>query len=141
MACANIGRAKKNATSACMWLSWSIEWIDGSRSTYSSTVIVEPKKVPNCTSVSWHWSYNLPIIQKKNSKWYVSEKRKFLFLNFCLASHNSIYQRVLNEIYPSLCKQRNVSVAPLIGIEWPRGLARREFPSNAVRISLCCGLD
>jgi len=24
MACANIGRARKNATSACIWLSWSI---------------------------------------------------------------------------------------------------------------------
>lgn len=62
--------------------------------------------------------------------------------NFYLDSpYNSIYQRVLNEIYLSLYKRRNVFAAPLTSTERPRDLARRELPSNAARISSYCGLD
>lgn len=57
------------------------------------------------------------------------------------SAYNSIYQRVLNEIYLSLCKRRNVSAAPLINIEQPRDPVRRELLLNAARISSCCGLD
>jgi len=62
--------------------------------------------------------------------------------NLCLSSaYNSIYQRVLNEIYLSLYKRHNVFAAPLIGTEQPRDLARQELPSNAARISSYYELD
>jgi len=35
-------------------------WIEGSFVTYSSIDNVDPRNVPNCTNVSWHWSYNFP---------------------------------------------------------------------------------
>lgn len=60
MAWLNIGLAKKNATSIGTWYSVNMVWTVGNLFIYSSTDKVEPKNVPNCTKVSWHWSESLP---------------------------------------------------------------------------------
>jgi hypothetical protein len=152
IACANIGLARKNATSACMWLSWSIEWIEGSRSTYSSTVMVDPRNVPNCTKVSWHWSYNLPIIKNKNGLSKNSDIVENFQLKILILSLHTIhistsfciqltYQQVSSEIYLFPYKQRNVFVVPSTNIKRPQDRVLQELPLNAVKISLCCELD
>lgn len=140
MACANIGLAKKNATSECIWLSWSIEWIEGNRLTYSSTVIVDPKNVPNCTSVSWHWSYSLPVVKvivRKQHFYEGTRARKYHYLDFAVLH---IYQQAWDETCRFLYKRRNAFVEPLIDIKQLRDHVQREHLSNALRISSYCEL-
>lgn len=66
---------------------------------------------------------------------------EYFFFNLRYFMRDSTYQQVSDEIYPSLCKQHSVSAAPLASIRRPRDHAQQELPLNAVRISLCCGLD